>query len=57
MHTIEVPCDRCDEFSRRLQEHDYVVAGCDPVGVGMCRIRYRRPEEAADAAQEPGVEP
>ena len=55
MNTIEVPCERCDEFRRRLENQGYVVEGCDPVDSDMCSLRYRRPGEAA--AADAGVQP
>lgn len=51
METMDVPCNRCDEFKQRFESAGYRVLGCDPAAAGMCTLRY---EDAASPAPAGG---
>lgn len=50
METMDVPCNRCDEFKQRFESAGYRVLGCDPAAAGMCTLRYEDADSPAPAA-------
>lgn len=52
MLTMDVPCDRCDEFRARFEAAGYRVLGCDAHATkgGMCLLRYEGPDVAVAMA-------
>jgi len=64
MSTMDVPCDRCDEFRQRFEAAGRRVLGCEPHPgkPGMCVLRFEfaeapaaAPAPAASAASAPGA--
>jgi chitosanase len=52
MQTMDVPCDRCDEFRARFEAAGYRVHACEAhaTKAGMCVLRYAWPDAAAVVA-------
>lgn len=53
METMDVPCDRCAEFSQRFENAGYRVLGCEPRSAGMCTLRYEDADNPASAGGPP----
>jgi chitosanase len=52
--TMNVPCNRCDEFRERFENAGFHVLDCepDPNEPGMCALRFERPGDAVALAPQ-----
>jgi len=48
--SMNVPCDRCDEFRQRFEAAGYRVLGCTPAANGLCTLSYEWPAAVAAVA-------